>query len=223
VTTRNQRTALAAAVVASTLLAWGCSKLDSPTHPDPTPLPGSPVATSAPNPGPTPTPVLGGPKPNPSPSPSPGTSPDDPTASPTPAPAPEGATDCGSPLPPELSRINLNIHQRGDSRWILDSTPIVGPDADYCAKIGFTDGRSFCPVRAEGDPERTACELYVTGRAQDTGRPGPTWSVDGKACTGPPGCENNSDNQYQVFAYQAGFYKVCGNKNDICGEIVVDR
>jgi hypothetical protein len=209
--------AIAAALVGSCLLAWGCGKLDSPTRPEPTAEPGPPVS-SGPNPNPTPT--LGAPAPAPSTTPTPDATPS-PGASPT--PAPEGAGDCGSPLPPELSHINVNIHQRGDSHWLLDSTPIVGPDASYCAKIGFTDGRSLCPVRQEGDPQREACELYVTGRARDTGRPGPTWSVDGSPCTGKPVCENSPDNQYQVLAYKGGVYKACGNKNDVCGEIAVDR
>jgi hypothetical protein len=211
--------ALGAAVVASGLLAWGCGRLQSPTRPDPTPDP-RPVASTAPNPNPTPAPVLGGPA-KPSPTPDPSATPN-PSASPTPPPD-TGAADCGTPLPPDLSRINLNVNQRGDNHWILDSTPIVGPDAVYCAKIGFTDGRTFCPVRVEGDPQRGACELYVTGRAKDTGRSGPTWSMDGNSCTGRPVCENSPDNQYQVIAYQGGTYRACGNKNDVCGEIVVDR
>ena len=200
------------------LLAWGCGSLQSPTRPEPTPDP-RPVASTAPAPSSTPTLVLGAPK-QPSPSPGPGATPD-PSASPT--PSPDAAGGCGSPLPPELSRININIHQRGDSHWILDSTPIVGPDVAYCAKIGYTDGRSLRPVRMEGSPEREACELYITGRAGDTGRAGPTWSVDGSPCTGPPVCENSPDNQYQVFAYKGGVYKACGNKNGVCGDIVVDR
>ena len=124
---------------------------------------------------------------------------------------------------PKSVAASSNVHQRGDNHWLLDSTPIVGPDAEYCAKIGFTDGRTFCPVRMEGNPERSACETYVTGRAQDTGRPGPTWTVNGSSCTGRPVCENSPDNQYQVIGYQGGVYRACGNKNGVCGEVTVDR
>jgi hypothetical protein len=203
--------------VACCLTAWACGSLDSPTVPDPAPQ--APTAsTPAPSPNPTPTPVLGGPAPKPSPTPEPGATPD-----PRPTPdAPGDAGGCGQPLPPALSRVNVKVHQRGDNRWLLDSTPLVGPDAAYCAKIGFTDGRGICAVRVEGHPEREACELYVTGRARDTGRPGPTWSVDGALCTGAPGCENHPENQYQVFAYKSGLYKACG-KNDVCGDVTVDR
>lgn len=210
--------ALAAASLACCLTAWACGSLESPTVPEPTPQPGSPTAsTPAPNPNPTPTPVLAGPAPKPSPTPEPGATPD-----PSATPAAPQASGCGDPLPGALAQINVKVHQRGDSRWLLDSTPIVGPDAAYCAKIGFTDGRSMCPVRVEGHPEREACELYVTGRARDTGRSGPTWYVDGSLCTGPPACDNHPDNQYQVFAYKNGLYKACG-KNDVCGELTVAR
>ena len=205
-------------MVACCLTAWACGSLDSPTVPEPAP-PGPPTAsTPAPGPNSTPTPVLGGPAPKPSPTPEPGASPD-PGATPAP---PGDAGGCRDPLPAGLARININVHQRSDGRWLLDSTPLVGPDAAYCAKIGFTDGRSMCPVRVEGDPEREPCELFVTGRARDTGRPGPTWSVDGALCTGPPGCDNHDDNQFQVFAYANGLYKACG-KNDVCGDLIVAR
>jgi hypothetical protein len=157
--------------------------------------------------------------PKPSPTPEPGATPDpDPSAT----PAPQDSGGCGDPLPGPLAQVNVKVHQRGGNHWLLDSTPLVGPDVAYCAKIGFTDGRSMCPVRVEGNPEREACELYVTGRARDTGRSGPTWYADGALCTGRPGCDNHPDNQYQVIAYQNGLYKACG-KNDVCGDVTVAR
>jgi hypothetical protein len=106
---------------------------------------------------------------------------------------------------------------------VLDSTPLVGPDVAYCAKIGFTDGRSFCPVRPEGHPERAACELYVTGRAADTGRPGPTWYRGSNFCTGPAsGCSNHDDNQYLLVAHASGSYRACA-RSGVCGEVDVDK
>ena len=216
-TTRVLGTVLAA----SCLLAWGCGSLpdETPTQPDPPP----PVAagpTPEPNPSPTTgTPVLGGPAPKPSPTPaSEGT----PEPSPTPG-STEGSSGCGSPLPPALAELSVKVHQRGGDAWILDSTPLVGPDATYCATIGFTDGRAVCPVRPEGNPERQACELYVTGRATDTGRPGPTWTFGGKPCTGrASGCENSADNQYQLRIFQGGVFKACG-RNGACGEVEADK
>jgi hypothetical protein len=214
-TMRWLRTGLSVSLVA----AWACGSLDTPTEP-PAPTPGPPSSSNAtPVPNPTPTPVLAGPA-KPSPTPDPSATPD-PSGSPSPAP-PQGAGDCRDPIPGPLSQVNVKVHQRGDSRWTLDSTPLVGPDAAYCAKIGFTDGRSMCPVRVEGNPEREACELFVMGRASDTGRAGPTWYVDGSLCTGKPGCENHPDNQYQVYAYKGGLYKACGNSG-VCGDVQVDR
>jgi len=166
------------------------------------------------------TPVMGAPAPAATPTPSP-----DPSASPTPAPGGggDGADACGEPLPPPVTTMNVKVHLRGAEAWTLDSTPLVGPDGKYCATIGFTDGRSTCAVRPEGNPQRSACELYAIGRAKDTGRAGPTWYKDGQLCTGRTfGCENHPDNQYLLVAYKAGTYSACAN-NGTCGEVVVDK
>lgn len=118
--------------------------------------------------------------------------------------------------------MNVKVHIRGASRWVLDSTPLV-LDRDYCAKIGFTDGRIGCPVRQEGAPDRVACETYAIGHAVDTRRPGPTWRRGGQFCTGAQGtCENHEDNQYLVYAYGGGVYTAC-TEDDVCGSVVVDR
>ena len=207
------------AVLMAGLVTWACGSLsEPPTRPEPTPQSVAPTPSADPNPNPTPTPILGGPAPKPTPTPEPS-----PTATPPPASPSEGAAECGSPTPPELSRITVNVHNRGGDAWLLDSTPLVGPDAVYCAAIGFTDGRSYCAVRPEGNPQRMACELFVTGRAKDTGRSGPTWRRDGSFCTGrASGCENIAENQYQVLAYASGTYTACG-KNGVCGTIQVDK
>jgi len=219
--TRDGRTrALGAVLAATCLLAWGCSSLpgDTSTQPDPPTQPVATAPTPEPNPSPTGTPVLGGPAPKPTPTP---TSEGTPQPSPTPG-SNGGSGACGSPLPPALSALNVKVHIRGADAWTLDSTPLVGPDAGYCAKIGFTDGRSVCSVRPEGHPEREACELYVTGRAADTGRPGPTWTFGGRFCTGrSSGCENSAENQYQLRVFQGGVFKACG-RNGVCGEVEAD-
>jgi hypothetical protein len=212
--------ALGAVLTLSCVMAWACGSLpkDTSTRPDSPTQPVAAAPTAEPNPNPTPTPILGGPAPKPTPTPS---SDATPNPGPTPSSA-EGSGACGSPLPPSLGTINVKIHQRGGDAWLLDSTPLVGPDAAYCAKIGFTDGRALCPVRQEGNPEREACELYVTGRATDTGRPGPTWTFGGKLCTGrSSGCEN-TDNQYQLRVFQGGVFRACG-RNGACGEVTADR
>jgi hypothetical protein len=108
----------------------------------------------------------------------------------------------------------------GNGRLILDSTPLVGPDAAYCREIGFTDGRQFCPVRPEGNPDRFACEAQLIGRARDTGRIGPTWSANGAACLSgggtEPYCNNHPENQYLVFAVGSGTFTACAS-NGVCG------
>jgi hypothetical protein len=136
---------------------------------------------------------------------------------------PPSASGCGDPVPPAISRINVKVHLRGADAWTLDSTPLVGPDPDYCRAIGFTDGRSFCPVRPEGNPQRTACETYATGIAKDTGRPGPTWTFQGHFCTGrASGCDNHPENQYQLLVYSGGTFQACA-QNGVCGEVFADR
>jgi hypothetical protein len=76
---------------------------------------------------------------------------------------------CSNPDPIPVSTWGLKEHTKGPNRTIVDSTPLVGPDAAYCAAIGFTDGRSMCPVRPEGDPSRPACEAQVVGSPRWTG------------------------------------------------------
>jgi hypothetical protein len=127
---------------------------------------------------------------------------------------------CGRPYPPPVSRFNCKVHIKGPEYYTLDSTPIVGHDAAYCASIGYTDGRSLCPVRPEGWPDREACEAWRVGKALDTGRYGPTWRKDGKFCTGPEsGCQNHPDNQYSLWAYTAisgGVYTVTAENGATC-------
>ncbi|MGE5126817.1 MAG: hypothetical protein ACM3PV_11035 [Betaproteobacteria bacterium] len=199
------------------LLALACGTLHSPTEPKPAPEKNS--QSNPPDPSGVPAPVFGGPAASPSPSPS-----ADPGAQATPPPATgEGSGECGEPLPPPVTSIGVKVHIRGTENWILDSTPLVGPDLEYCRKIGFTDNRSVCPVRPEGNPQRSACELYAIGRAKDTNRPGPTWYLDGHFCTGrASGCENNGDNQYLLNTYRGGTFRACAN-NGVCGEVEVDR
>lgn len=167
------------------------------------------------------------PAPQPTPTPTPGTVPEE-----EPLPASPGSPDdgdsvtsaeCGEPAPPAIARFNVTVHARQAGRAVLNSTPLVGPDAAYCRQVGFTDGRLFCPVRPEGHPERLACETARVGRAADTGRAGPTWSANGKRCSGSDGgasCLNHPENQFLAFAYGAGRFRACG-ASGACGEITL--
>jgi hypothetical protein len=212
---RTRAAALRSGLLATACaIALACGSLGSPTEPPPD-------SSTSGTPGDPNGPVMGAPAPKATPTPDPNATP-----SPTPTADPstgEGADACGQPLPPPISDWSVKVHLRGTDNWILDSTPLVGPDTTYCSTIGFTDGRSYCPVRPEGNPQRPACELYAVGRAKDTGKPGPTWYLDGHFCTSrASGCENNGDNQYLLNTYRAGVFKACA-KNGVCGELLVER
>ncbi|MGE5126578.1 MAG: hypothetical protein ACM3PV_09805 [Betaproteobacteria bacterium] len=136
---------------------------------------------------------------------------------------PPAGSGCGKPYPPPIHDFAAKVHIWGPGFVTLDSTPQVGPDVVYCMNAGFTDGRAYCAVRAEHGPEREACENWRVGRAEDSGRYGPTWYFRGQYCTGQPsGCQNHPDNQYGLFAWENGLYVMCG-QNGACGEVVVDR
>jgi hypothetical protein len=155
-----------------------------------------------------------------------------PTPTPTPAVTPTpvdpnippAGSGCGTPYPPPITRVIVKIHIHTPDYWTLDSTAQVGPDHNYCREIGFTDGRSWCPVRPEGHPEREACENWAVGKAEDTGRYGPTWAREGETfCTGPDsGCMNHPDNQHQLNVVAGGWYDACV-RNEVCGWVRVDR
>jgi len=148
-----------------------------------------------------------------------------PSATPTPEPTPEPtpAAHCPRPLPPPISRVKVRVLYKNREYWTLDATPLVGPDPVYCKKIGYTDGRVFCTVRPEGDPERSDCEAYAVGFAEDTGRPGPTWTRGGQLCTGPDSlCQNTPDNQFQLWIFRGAVYTACV-ENGTCGSVDAEK
>jgi hypothetical protein len=134
--------------------------------------------------------------------------------------APPAGSGCGRPYPPPITRFQCKVHLAGPEFYTLDSTPMVGPDSSYCAAIGFTDGRAICPIRAEGAPDRVACEQWRVGKARDTGRPGPTWTLadSGAFCAGleATGCQNSPSNQYQLWVSRSGRYKVSAENGAQC-------
>ena len=136
---------------------------------------------------------------------------------------PAPGSGCGYPYPPPISRMFCKLHLYGPDYYTLDSTAIVGPDGAYCLAAGFFDGRDLCPVRPPDSAERVPCETWRVGKAKDTGRPGPTWTVNGKYCTGPEsGCENHPTNQYDLLVYKSGTYQVCANSGSCCS-VEVER
>lgn len=137
---------------------------------------------------------------------------------------PPVGSGCGRPYPPAISRFNVKVHLHAPEYYTIDSTPIVGPNAEYCYSVGFTDGRILCPIRPEGWADRVACEGWRVGKAKDTGRPGPTWTNDtGALCTGPESnCSNHQDNQYHVLVYRSGTVTACA-ESGACGSVFVER
>jgi hypothetical protein len=137
---------------------------------------------------------------------------------------PPPGSGCGKPYPPHLDYFNAKINLKNPQFYTLDSTPIVAGDLEYCTMIGYTDGRSDCPLRTPDDPERVPCENWMVGKAKDTGRYGPTWTLDGNLCLGLAvnGCENHPENQYGLLAGAQGKYRMCA-QNGACGKVVVER
>ncbi len=135
-----------------------------------------------------------------------------PTVAPTPVPTPVGivlpAGMVCDPTPPPLLRLAVSEWRQHGDGWVLNSDPVV-PNVDhYCDRVGFGDWK-FCFTRSEGDAQRVACDYLVTGIAKDTGRWGPTWTVDGFACDGKAACVNSPDNQYKAIARGPGLYEAC--------------
>lgn len=151
-----------------------------------------------------------------------------PTPAPTPTPdasiPPEGS-GCGKPYPPPLIQINVKLHMKAPEYFTLDSTPLVGVSSEFCREIGYTDGRNICPVRLEGDPQRVPCEAWLMGKAEDTGKPGPTWSRDlDHWCTTieESTCTHDPDNPWALRVTVSGKYQACKG-DDLCGTYILER
>jgi hypothetical protein len=178
----------------------------------PTPKTTTPIPTTTPAPSPTPTII---PTPTPAPTPS--------------APAtPDPNTTACVPEPPPLSRVNVKVHSDQGVKKILDSAPIVcsgGAFEGFCEKMMNDPSRRCCPPRPEGHPQRVACDEMLMGRARDSGRVGPTWTLNGNGCVGGdstaiPRCVNHPDNQYLLFAFGPGRYTACSD-GGVCGDLQV--
>jgi hypothetical protein len=162
-----------------------------------------------------------------------------PSATPIPTPTPDpnippAGSGCGQPYPPKITRFVIKVSYKLKDYWIVDTTPLVGPDGAYCAAIGFSDGRSICAIRPEGAPDRSACEIWRAGMSKDTPPlAGPTWTLQTKDgvihyCTGlASGCEHFAagDEQggpFQIKAYTGGLYTIC-TQDGACADIEVER
>ena len=133
-----------------------------------------------------------------------------PTPAPTPTPTPSLASQLPAgmfcdPTPPPLYGLVLKEH----NPRTLDSRPQVINVNNFCERAGFPTDSKFCFTRMEGDPQAAACDYLAVGKASDTGRWGPTWSLDSQPCSGGGGCINHPGNQFLVIHYTDGVYLAC--------------
>lgn len=133
-----------------------------------------------------------------------------PTPAPTPTPTPslESQLPAGmvcNPTPPPLYGLSLKEH----NPRTLDSRPRVINVDNFCERAGFAAGSKFCFTRPEGDPQCSACDYLAVGKSAETGRWGPTWSLNGQPRSVGGGCTNHPDNQFLLLHYADGEYLAC--------------
>ena len=134
------------------------------------------------------------------------------TPTPTPTPTPDSGLPPGmtcNPTPPPILRMHIGVFDDSGGRKVLDSKPLVANVDNYCDRMGFGSWK-FCDTRPEGHPERVACDYLVTGKAEDTGRWGPTWFYGSDLCAYfPNACANHPSNQFMAVAKAKGTYEAC--------------
>jgi len=134
----------------------------------------------------------------------------------TPAPTPTASALTCNPTPPAIYGIRIAVVDAATYRKTLKATPLVANYDGYCGKVGFDPNQMYCTTRTDTDPARAACDAVAVGRAGDTGRMGPIWYWEGKACaqTGDQqGCENHPTDQFLAYAKGGGEYAACAAPN----------
>lgn len=141
-----------------------------------------------------------------------------PTPAPLPTPSPNPyAAACGVPLPPFSDAYGFGIKVQLEptkNKKILNANPLI-KNPDYCTAAGIPF-HTICNTRKEDNPERTACDHYLSG-ISDQGVPGPNWfeEVNGQRVKcGEPGthCYLKPENQYLIDIYELGKYIACSGK-----------
>jgi len=168
---------------------------------------------------------------NPAPPAAPST-PAPPAPSPTPSVNPFAA-DCGTPLPPFELAYGFGIKVQLEptkNKKILNASPSIR-DLAYCEAAGFPN-TLICNTRKEDNPQRVACDHYLSGMS-DQGVPAPNWFQDfGTApdaerfvkC-GEPGttCSLKPENQYLLDINEVGRYVACAGtgSSGTCGDCII--
>jgi hypothetical protein len=138
-----------------------------------------------------------------------------PAATPAATPTPRAALPAGmvcDPTPPPLYGLIVKVHNDTGGRKTLDSRPVVINMDNFCERAGFATSAKFCFTRTEGDRQAEACDYLAVGKSAETGRWGPTWTWNDKACTaqaGENGCSNHPDNQFLLNTRGDGLYEAC--------------
>jgi hypothetical protein len=211
-------------VFVSIVLLAACTRLITEELPTQPVGPGNPGVTATPTPTATPTTIA-----TPVPSATPTIIPiPTPTPTPTGISTPDPSTSACVPEPPPIARVNVKVHNDQGVKKVLDSAPIVcsgGAFEGFCEKMMNDPNRRCCPPRPEGHPQRVACDELLMGRARDTGKVGPTWTLNGQPCLNEessvvPRCVNHPANQYLLFSYGPGRYTACA-ESGACGEVVI--
>lgn len=82
-------------------------------------------------------------------------------------PSSSSGASCGDPQPPGLASWGIHPHVPV-GYW--DVTP-KAHGCEYCAAIGYTDGRCDCPVRTGEGEEKVACEQFIVGERASPSSP----------------------------------------------------
>ena len=137
---------------------------------------------------------------------------------------PPVGSGCGRPYPPPVHDFGAKVHVHRVEFDLLDSTPIVGPDAASAPRSATATAGSSVPCAARTAPSASPCETWRVGVAEGHGPAGPDLDAQ-RALLHQPGQrlrELQPTNQYQLLVYLSGTYRVCA-ENGACGEVTVTR
>ncbi len=119
---------------------------------------------------------------------------------PDPNPTSPPTESCGLPEPPPVVKLKVRRHGGTPGAPKFDASGLVGPDADFCREVGYTDGRQNCTIRPDCSgpdcpfKDREVCERDIFGT--------PEWRSDGEIIT--------LLNPWQIKIRGGTWVEVCG-------------
>jgi len=125
-------------------------------------------------------------------------------------PPPEPAA-CGDPQPPPLCAFGMQAWTGRPGTECYNASPLVGCGSarEFCAAVGYTDGRSTCAVRPDCNPEAGPCRFTDKVACEALIAPDPTWSYPGALEHPKDGRGERSPWRICVTAGEAGELKLC--------------